>query len=63
MAVGFQLGIQQLPIHRKLKAPSIRWHQGDRFDIRLKFLEQFGCQTDSTIGVVSNRTIDQIELY
>jgi hypothetical protein len=61
--MGRQLGIQQLPIHRELKAPAIRWHQGDRFDIRLKLLEQLGCQTDSTIGVVSNRTINQVNLH
>lgn len=63
MAVGFQLGIHQFPINRKLIAPTIGWHQGDRFDVRLKLLEQFGCQTDSTIGVVSDCTVDQIELH
>jgi hypothetical protein len=62
MAVVFQLGVQQFPIHRKLKAPSIRRHQRDRLDLRFKLLEQFSCQTDSTIGVVSDCTIDQIDL-
>src|SRR4030042_611992 len=61
MAMRLQLGIQHLPIDRKFEAPSIRWNQGDRFDIRLELLEQFGCQTDSTIGVVSDCTIDQID--
>jgi hypothetical protein len=62
MPVGLQLGIQQLPVNRKLEAPTIRWYQGDRLDIRLKFLQQFGCQTDSTISVVSDCTVDQIDL-
>jgi hypothetical protein len=60
MPVGLQLGIKQFTIHRKLKSSPVGWHQGERFDIWLKFLEQFGCQTDSTIGVVSNRTVDQM---
>lgn len=62
MAVSCQLGIKQFIIDRKLKAPPIRRHQGDRFHLRLKFLQQFGCQTDSTVGVASNRTINQVDL-
>ena len=61
--MGRQLGIQKLPIHRELKTSAIRRHQGEGFDIRLKLLEQLGCQTDSTIGVVSNRTIDQVNFH
>ena len=63
MAVSRQLGVQQLPIHTELEAPSIRRYQGDRFDLRLKLLEQFSCQTDSPIGVVSDRTIDQVYFH
>ena len=63
MAVHRQLGIQQLPVHRELEATAIRRHQGDRFDVQLKFLEQLGCQTDSTIGVVSDRTVDQVNFH
>ena len=62
MAVGCQLGIDKFLIHRKLKATPVRWHQSDGFNVRFKFLEQFGCQTDSTISVVSDCTVDQIEL-
>jgi hypothetical protein len=59
--MGGKLGIEQLPIDRKLKTPAIGGYQGERFYIRLKFLEQFGCQTGSTIGVVSDCAVDQIE--
>lgn len=62
MAVGLQLGIDQFVIHRDLKAPPIRGHQGDRLDLRLKLLEQIGCQTDSPVGVVSNYAIDNLYL-
>jgi hypothetical protein len=63
MSMGCQLGIQQLPIDGKLKSTTIGWHQGDRFDIRLEFLEQFSCQTDSPIGVVSDCTINQVNFH
>jgi len=55
--VGLELRIQQLTVERKLEAPAIRRHQGERLDLRLEFLEQFGCQTDSPASVVSNGTI------
>jgi len=62
MTVGSELGIEQFPVNRKLVATTVRWHQCDRFNAGLKFLEQFRCQTDSTIGVVSDGTVNQIEL-
>jgi len=62
VTVQFELGENQLLVDRKLEAPAIRWHQRDRFDIRLKLGEQFGYQTGSPVGVVSDRTVDQVEL-
>lgn len=59
MAAGLQLGVDQLAVHAHLEATSIRRHEGKRFDIRLKLLKQFGCQTGSPIQVMSNRTVDQ----
>ena len=55
-----KLGIQQFPIDCKLEAASIGGHQGDGFDIGFKVPEQFGCQTDSAIGVISDGTINQV---
>ena len=63
MAMGSQLGVQQLVVHGELETSAIRWHQGDRLDIRLKFFEQLGYQTGSTIGVVSDRTVDQVYFH
>ena len=62
MSVGCQLGVYQFPVDRKLEAATIGWHQSDGFDVGLKFLEQFSRQTGSTIGVVSDGTINQVEL-
>ena len=39
MPVSLQLGIQQLLIDRKLEPASIRWYQGERLDLRLKFID------------------------
>jgi hypothetical protein len=61
VTMGCKLGVEQFIINRDLESPSVGRHQGDRFDLRLKFFEQLSCQTDSTIGVVSDRAIDQID--
>jgi hypothetical protein len=37
-----------------LKAAAVGGQQGDRFDLRLERLQQFGRQTDGPAGVVSN---------
>jgi hypothetical protein len=57
MAVGEQLGEEQLVVDDELEAPAIRGDQGERFDLRFVILQQFGCQTDSPWGVVSNSTV------
>jgi hypothetical protein len=61
MAVGLQLGIQQFTVNGKLETPSIGRNQGDRFNIRLKFVEQFSCQTGSAADIVSDNTVDQVD--
>ena len=62
MAVRLQLGEHQLPVDGEFETPAIRWHQGDRFNIRLKLIDQLGYQTGSPVGVVSDCTVDEIEL-
>jgi hypothetical protein len=61
MAVSGKLGVKQIPVNRKLEAPAVRWHQADRFDLGFEFLKQFGCQTDSTVSIVSGCAINQID--
>jgi len=62
VAVSLQLGEHQLPVDGEFETPAIRWHQSDGFDIGFKLGEQLGCQTGSPVGVVSDRTVDEIEL-
>jgi hypothetical protein len=61
VAMVSQLGIEQFSVDGELEAASIGGHQGERFDLWLKLLEQFGCQTDSTVSIVSNGTVKQIK--
>jgi hypothetical protein len=63
MPVSLQLRIQQFPIDRKLVPASIGWDQGNRLDLRFKFMDQLRCQTDSSIGVVSDRTVYQVDFH
>ena len=61
VAVGLQLGEKQIAIDGELKTASIGGYQGEGFDLRLEFFQQLGCQTDSPVGVVSDRTVDQVK--
>lgn len=62
MAVGLELRIDQIPVYADFESPSIRRHQRERFDIVLEFIQQFGCQTDSPVSVVSNSAIYQLKI-
>ena len=61
MAVGLQFGIDQFAVDGHLEAPAIRRYQGECIDFWFKFFEQFGCQTGSPVGIVSNRAVDQLD--
>ncbi len=63
MAVYFQLGIQQFAVDRELKPAAFRRHQGNRIDFRLEFLKELGYQTGSSIGVVSDCTVHQVDFH
>ena len=62
VAVCLQLRVDQIPVDGDLKTASIGRNQRERFDLKLEFPHQFGCQTDSTICIVSNRTIFQLNV-
>jgi hypothetical protein len=63
MAARLQFGIDQLLIHRDLKPPPAGGDQRERFDLRLKIVQQLNCQTGSPFGVVSDRTILNADLH
>ncbi len=57
MPAGSQFGVDQITIDFNLKAAAIRRDQADPVNLGFIRLQQFGCQTDSTRGVVSNRAV------
>jgi hypothetical protein len=54
---GLMLGIQQRAIHRHLERAARGRYQCDLLDTGLVGFQQFGCQTGSPVGVVSNRAV------
>jgi hypothetical protein len=63
MAVSLKLGIDQFLVNRYFKPASFGWHQGDRFDFRLKVFQKVGCQTGSAIGVVSDGAVYDLNFH
>jgi hypothetical protein len=63
MAKGLQLRIEQLIVDREFKSTAVRGDEGERLDLRLEFLEKLGCQTDSSLGVVSNLAVNKLNFY
>jgi hypothetical protein len=57
VAVLCQLRKEQLLIDHHLKPPTVRRNQGDRLNLRLKMLQQFGRQTGSPFCVMSDRAV------
>lgn len=60
--MSLQLRIDQRAIHTDFEAPTVGRHQGERFNLMFKFLEQVCRQTDGAAGIVSNGTIDQVDV-
>jgi hypothetical protein len=57
MPPALLLGIQQLAIHSHLERTARGWDQRELLDAGFVGFQQFGCQTGSFIGVVSNRAV------
>jgi hypothetical protein len=53
----------QLPVHADLELASIRGKEYQGLDIRLELFEQIVYQANGPVGVMSNRAIDNLDLY
>lgn len=51
-------GEYQVIINTHIETPSLRRHQGNVRNLGFKVLQEFGRQTDSSICVVSNCTVN-----
>jgi hypothetical protein len=63
MPPGLEFGVNKLPVHTDLKAAAIGWNESEAFDLRFKILEQLVSQAHGPAGIVSNRTIDDLDLH
>ncbi len=63
MAAILQLRVKQMIVHSDFETASIRREQANRFDLRLKLIEQFGCQPDSPVGIVSNGAVNYLYFH
>jgi hypothetical protein len=61
VAMGRQFGVEQAGVQAHFKATSVRGDEADAGNLELVLAKQFGRQTDSAFGVVSNRTIDNLD--
>jgi hypothetical protein len=61
MTPGFELRVNQLVIYRHFEPTSVRRNQRDGFDSVLELFEQFGCQADGPVGVVSDRAVHDFD--
>jgi hypothetical protein len=61
MPAGAQLRVEQLSVHADFELSPVRWNQGQGFDLRFEFFEQVDCQTGSLVGVMSDRTVNQLD--
>jgi hypothetical protein len=55
--VRVQFRIDQVSVHGNLETPAIRRDQRQRFNLGLKFSQQFGRQTGGPVQVMSNGAI------
>lgn len=57
MPAGNKFGIQQVPVDHHFKFAAISGDETDLVNLGFEIFEQFGCQTGSIRGVVSDRAV------
>jgi hypothetical protein len=63
MSPCLQLGVNGPVVDADLETPTIGRHQNKRVDLHLEFFQQLGRQTDGTIGIMSNGTVNQLYFH
>ena len=62
MPSGFQFGVDQFSIDRDFEASAIRRDERDALDHMLELLEQVISQAHGPVSVVSDRTVNDLDL-
>ena len=58
MAPGLKFGIDRGPVDGDLVPSAVGRDEGDRFDFSFEILKQVVCQAHGSVGVVSDRAVD-----
>jgi len=58
VASSLEFGIKQLVVHGDFEPASIGGHESERLDFRFEVRQQFICQADGPVSVVSNSAIN-----
>ena len=62
MTFGLQFGVDQRPVHADLELASVRGNESHGRDVRLELLEQFICQANGPVGVMSDRAVKDFNI-
>ncbi len=62
MPLGLQLGVNQLAVDGHLEAATFGRNEGQALDQVLELLEQFPSQANGPVSVVSDCTVDDLDL-
>jgi hypothetical protein len=60
---GLEFGKNKLPVYADLVTASTGWYQRYAFNLRFKNFEQIICQAHGPVGIVSNRTINDLDFH
>jgi hypothetical protein len=62
VATGLDLGVNQCIVDDHLEHASMRWDQGEAFDLGFEIIEQVICQAYSPVGIVSDSAVGDRDL-
>lgn len=62
MPLSRKLGVDEAPVHADLKTTAVRRNEGDPFQQVLEVLQKLTCQANGPVGVVSDRTVKNLDL-
>jgi hypothetical protein len=63
MTPGLEFGVDQLPVYADFVTASVGRNESHAFNLWFKILEQIVCQAHGPVGIVSNRTVNDLDLH
>jgi hypothetical protein len=63
MTPGLEFGINELPVYADFVTASVRRNKSYALNLGFKILEKFINQAHGPVGIVSNRTVNDLDLH